>query len=106
MQTATALLQMMVQGASQLPKQRAGLISLEQLVATLTETILTISELEALVKSLNKTDDNFLPAQQDLEGFVLSRVRFVFNQSKTKTLIERLSRNKASSNLMFNIIQW
>lgn len=95
-QTAVAYLQNFVGKASQLNKHRASLVSMDQLVATLTEAVLTISEIDTLVK----------PLTLEKEMPLWDRVRVAFDQTSMTVAIHRLSRNKASLDLMFNILQW
>ncbi|KAI4153019.1 MAG: hypothetical protein LQ340_002558 [Diploschistes diacapsis] len=94
-QTAVAYLQNFVGKASQLNKHRASLVSMDQLVATLTEAVLTISEIDTLVK----------PLTLEKEMPLWDRVRVAFDQTSMTVAIHRLSRNKASLDLMFNILQ-
>ena len=99
LQVAVAALNDFIQRASQLPKHRTGLISLEQLVATLTEAVITMSEIEALLKPFKVTN-------LSRNMLLRNKLRMIFKQGSVVTIIQRLQRNKASLNLMFNIVQW
>ena len=95
LRVATTALRRIIQNSGQLPQHRANLVSLESLVATLTEVIMTISDLEALLKPLNLILTHAHPQLLSLK----QRVLFTFDNPKMKTLTERLSRNKSSLTL-------
>ena len=97
LQLAVSVLYRLIRGVDRLSKRRTRLISLEQLMATLTETVLTISEIEAQLKTIASRNDRFS---------LYDRVKVAFALPGIKTLVGRLQRNKASLNLMFNILQW
>ena len=99
LQVAMAALNDFIHRASKLPKHRAGLISLGQLVATLTEAVFTISEIEVLLKPFKVTN-------LSRNMLLRNKLRMIFKQGSVVTIIQRLHRNKASLNLMFNIVQW
>ena len=99
LQTAVAGLNEFMGRASQLPKHRTSLISVDQLVATLTEAVLIISEIESLLKPIKSGIFTKTLLVQD-------RLRFISNQGTISMIIQRIQRSKASLNLMFNIVQW
>ena len=99
LQVAVAALNDFIQGANKLPKHRTSLISFEQLVATLTEAVLTMSEIEVLLKPFKVTN-------LSRNMLLRNKLRMIFKQGSIVTIIQRLQRNKASLNLMFNIVQW
>ena len=106
MQSAAVSLQGMVRRATQLPKYRTSLISLDHLVTTLTETIMTISQLDRLLEPLKIVHT---PAYALVKDDILplrDRIKLVVDNTKTANLVRRLQRNKASLSLMFNIILW
>ena len=101
LRTAAASLQGFVQDASQLPRHRTCLISLEQLVATITEAVLTVSELEKRAQRLGFSTSALISPLSLRSG-----VRAIQCPSQFPTLLERLQRNKASLNLMLTVIRW
>ena len=106
MQSAVVSLQGMVRTATELPKHRTSLISLDYLVATITETIMTISQLDSFLEPLKNVHtpayalvkDNILPLRD--------RIKVMVENAKTANLVRRMQRNKASLSPMFNIIRW
>ena len=99
LQIAVAALKGLMGRASQLPKSRTCLISLDQLVATLTEAVLNVSEIEALLEPI--IAGIFARTES-----VRIRLRSLTEQDTIKAIVQRIQRNKASLNLVFNIIQW
>ncbi|PQE13607.1 putative RAS-2 protein [Rutstroemia sp. NJR-2017a BVV2] len=83
-------------GMSLAPRRRISMISVEQLVVTLTEAVLTFSELEALVTSIAR--DNGLS--------ITTRLLYVWNENTVSSIMLRLERHKTSLSLMLNIAQW
>ena len=73
------------------------MIRVEQLVAILTEAVLTFSELEALVTSIAK-DKGRLP--------IMSRLNTLWKEDVVTNILLRLERHKSSLSLMLNIAQW
>lgn len=97
MYMAVSVLNRLVEDIEESSTRNKSYISLEQLVATLTEAVLTVSAIEAQIKGLT--------------GFGTSsalgvHMRTALNLPKMQTLVDRLQRNKSSLNLMFNIVQW
>ena len=106
MYAATASLQQIAQRMSGLPRHRANLISLDQLVAALTDSILIISELETLIEPFKAMISEAHPLLDQKAVGLKERLQITFRSPRTTGLIERLQRTKASLNLMFNIMQW
>jgi len=73
------------------------MIRVEQLVAILTEAVLTFSELEVLVTSIAK-DKGRLP--------ITSRLTTLWKEDIVTSIMLRLERHKSSLSLMLNIAQW
>jgi hypothetical protein len=90
-QTALSSLQTLLADLSSIPTHRAALIQVEQLVVTLTEAVLTFSELDALRGSK-------VP--------VAKRLRWTQAEGNCLKLVERIQRHKASISLMLHIFQW
>jgi hypothetical protein len=84
-------------GMSSAPKKRIAMIRVNQLVATLSEAVLTFSDLEALVSSIAK-DKGRLP--------IMSRLLSVWKEEEVASIMLRLERHKSSLSLMLNIVQW
>lgn len=84
-------------GISTAPRGRISMIRVEQLVAILTEAVLTFSELEALVTSIVK-DKGRLP--------ITSRLMSLWKEDVVTNILLRLERHKSSLSLMLNIAQW
>lgn len=78
--------------------RRTALIQLDQLVVTLTESVLTFSELEAIITPLAVPNEELFPLRARLKWTRVER-----NCSK---MVEKLQRHKASISLMLNILQW
>jgi hypothetical protein len=84
-------------GINSAPGRRISMIRVEQLVAILTEAVLTFSELEALVTSIAK-DKGRLP--------ITSRLTTLWKEDVVTSIMLRLERHKSSLSLMLNIAQW
>jgi hypothetical protein len=84
-------------GINSAPRRRISMIRVEQLVAILTEAVLTFSELEVLVTSIAK-DKGRLP--------VTSRLTTLWKEDVVTSIMLRLERHKSSLSLMLNIAQW
>ena len=89
-------LQTYLLGAASPSKSRASLILVEQVIVTLTECVTTFSELE----------DALGTSKNDAEMSALNRVRWAMKESNISDIQGRLQSNKASLNLMLNIMQW
>jgi len=73
------------------------MIRLDQLLATLSEAVLTFSELEALVESIAKDRGRLL---------IMSRLTSLWKEEDVTSIMLRLERHKSSLSLMLNIAQW
>lgn len=78
------------------PSKRISMIQVDQLVATLTEAVLTFSELEALV----------MPLGDPSEISIIQRMKWAWEEETISSIMVRLDRHKSSFSLMLNIIQW
>ncbi|MCJ1328076.1 hypothetical protein MMC10_004751 [Thelotrema lepadinum] len=105
MHTAVDSLRRILQRVSRLPEHRASLISLDRLVATLTETICTVSELETIIEPFNIMNTPAYPLIKNRAVVLKDRLQVAFKSTRTAVLIERLQRTQTSLILMFNIIQ-
>lgn len=77
-------------------QRRLSMIEVDQLVATLTESVLTFSELEELVAPFDKFHQASLG----------DRVKWVWKEDNITRIMLRLDRHKSSLSLMLNIVQW
>jgi type II secretory pathway component PulJ len=75
---------------------RLGMIQVDQLVATVTEAVMTISELEAVTEPLSKGS----------KESILTRIKWAWNENAISSILLRLDRHKSSFSLMLNIAQW
>jgi hypothetical protein len=78
------------------PIHRIAMIQLDHLIATLTESVLTFSELEALVK----------PLATGPKTSILERIKWAWKEDAVSGIMQRLERHKSSFSLMLNIAQW
>lgn len=81
----------------QLPPERAALIQIDDVVAILTQTVLTFSELEAFVRSA---------ASRNSLLRLRSRISWPWQQAGADRLLNRLQQHKLTLSLMLQIIQW
>jgi hypothetical protein len=84
-------------GISSAPRKRVSMIRVNQLVATLSEAVLTFSELEALAASVAK--ERGKPA-------IIPRLTALWKEEEVTSIMLRLERHKSSLSLMLNIAQW
>jgi hypothetical protein len=83
-------------GMASAPKQRIALIQLNHLIAILTESVFTFSELEALVT----------PFAARSQILIMVRVKWAWKEDTVLGIMQRLQRHKSSLSLMLNIVQW
>jgi hypothetical protein len=81
---------------SSAPRRRISMIQVDQLVATLTEAVLTFSELEALLTPLGAWS----------EISMLERMQWAWKEDTISRIMLRLDRHKSSLSLMLTIVQW
>ena len=77
-------------------QRRLSMIEVDQLVATLTESVLTFSELEALVK----------PYRTCPPATMRTRIKWYWKEDAISRIMLRLDRHKSSLSLMLSIVQW
>jgi hypothetical protein len=77
-------------------QRRLSMIEVDQLVATLTESVLTFSELELLI-----TPFETLP-----QASIRKRIKWAWTEDVVSSIVLRLDRHKSSLSLMLNIVQW
>jgi hypothetical protein len=83
-------------GMASVPRRRIALIQLDQLVATLTESVLTFSELEDLLAPFVASSG--IP--------IMNRAKWIRREEAISRIMQRLQRHKSSLSLMLNIVQW
>ena len=84
-------------GIDSAPRRRISMIQVDQLVATLSDAVLTFSELEALVHPL---------AADSLNPSLVERMKWVWKEDTIGNIMLRLDRHKASLTLMLTIVHW
>jgi hypothetical protein len=84
-------------GIDSAPRRRISMIQVDQLVATLSDAVLTFSELEALVHPL---------ATVSLNPSLVERMKWVWKEDTIGNIMLRLDRHKASLTLMLTIVHW
>lgn len=97
-QAALLSLQTLLTDLSSAPPRRAALIQLDHLIVTLTESVLTFSELEAIITPLAVSKGQKFPLR--------TRLKWTRIEGNCSKMVERLQRHKASISLMLNILQW
>jgi len=84
--------------------RRAAFIQLDQLIAILTDAVLTVSDLERLVGSVPTDDDSALEAITFTT--FLARTKMVWKTDEISAAVGKLQQHKASLSLLLNIVQW
>lgn len=95
-ETSLSAIQIFIHELSLAQRQRIAMIQVDQLLATLTEAVLTFSELEALVR----------PFEMDSGKVMKERIRWYWKEDDIFRIMTRLERYKSSFTLMLNIVQW
>jgi hypothetical protein len=83
-------------GISEAPRRRISMIQVDQLVATLTESVLTFSELGDLIA----------PLWEGSQMSIRRRMKLAWEEDKISSIMLRLDRHKTSLSLMLAILQW
>ncbi|KAF2029560.1 hypothetical protein EK21DRAFT_24193, partial [Setomelanomma holmii] len=97
MQAALSSLQFLLANLAAAPAHRAAMIQLNQLIITLTDTVLTFSDLDAAIAPFAGLRAAKVPAMQ--------RLKWTQAEEKCLKIVERLQRHKTSISLMLNILQ-
>ncbi|KAF4634125.1 hypothetical protein G7Y89_g3974 [Cudoniella acicularis] len=82
-------------GIETAPTRRISMIQVDHLRATLTEAVLTFSELEELLT----------PRVPGSDISMLERIKWAWNEDTVSSIVGRLERHKSSLSLMLNIVQ-
>jgi hypothetical protein len=85
-----------VLGVTPASRRRLSMIEVDQLVATLTESVLTFFELEVMVTPFGTCS----------EASIRNRLKWAWREDDISRIILRLDRHKSSLSLMLNIVQW
>ena len=80
------------------PKRRVSMVQVDHLVATLTEAVLTFSELEAVIIPLKDINVSAVSTIQ--------RLKWAWEEENMANIMTRLDRHKSSLSLILNILQW
>jgi hypothetical protein len=97
-QAALWSLQILLDDLSTSPPRRTALIQLDQLIATLTEAVLTFKQLESILEPMGVSGDQKFPLR--------TRLRWTRTGSTCLKIVDQLQRQKTSLSLMLNILQW
>lgn len=84
-------------GLQRIPENRRKMIHISKLVIIFRESIVSISELEAIVT---------LAARTDGRRFKWSKIKWILEQEKIVRCVQRLESNKTSLSAMLNILHW
>jgi hypothetical protein len=96
--SAFSSLQDLLANLSSAPPRRTALIQVDRLIVTLTETVLTFSELETIVIPLAVPKGQKFPLR--------TRLKWTRVEGDCARMVEKLQRHKASVSLMLNVLQW
>lgn len=96
-QHALELLQKYLIGAENLDSSRKSLLSLRNIVATLTGCVTTYSKLEEIVRKCTSTGE--------ISG-VISRAKWALHEEEIDRMVGRLRDHKLSMILMLTTLQW
>lgn len=78
------------------PRRRLSMIGVDQLIAILTESVLTFSKLEVLIT----------PFSTCPQASMRDRMKWTWKEDVVSLITLRLDRHKSSLSLMLNIVQW
>lgn len=95
---ALSSLEILLAHLSSSQTHRAALIQIDQLITTLTDSVLTFSELETAIIPFDSLQGANMPLR--------ARMRWVRAEDKCRMILERMQRHKATISLMLNILQW
>jgi hypothetical protein len=96
--SAFASLQSLLVDLSSAPPRRTAMVQVDRLIVTLTETVLTFSELETVVAPLAVPQGQKFPLR--------TRLKWTRVEGDCARMVEKLQRHKLSVSLMLNIFQW
>jgi hypothetical protein len=94
--TCLSAIQDLLYGMNMVSRQRMALIKVDHLVASLTQAVLTFSELEALINKIITGPSSSL----------MLRVNWTRRQNKLASIMQRLESHKSSLSLMLSIARW
>lgn len=95
LRTVLSALQILFDDLDSVPKARAMLIPIDQLVAVFTDGVILFSELEAVVLPLREPKDS-----------IRSRIQWFQKEGAIQASLSRLQIFRSSISLMLNILQW
>ncbi len=87
----------LIDGLSKLPKERKEMIHVKHLVVIFRETILSFSDLEAIIVP---------PAGSQAEATGWDTVKWLWREKDISRAVQRLESHRASLSLMLNVLQW
>jgi hypothetical protein len=95
---ALSSLQTLLADLSSTQSHRAALIQIDQLIVTLTDSVLTFSELETAIAPFVALQSAKVPLK--------ARLKWLWAEDSCNKIVDRLQRQKATISLMLNILQW
>jgi len=98
MRIALSSVEELIRTINAVPQRRKVLIQLDHLIITLTQSMITFSELEAQVSP-------FI-ADSAAEPSTWDRLKFAWQEERILISIQRLESHKSSIMLMLSILQW
>jgi hypothetical protein len=98
MRLALISVEKLILDVSSVPRKRKALVEVEHLVITLTESVITFSDLEALVSPF-VTDSV-------IDTSAWKRLKWAWKEEKVSLSIQRLESHKSSIIMMLSILQW
>ena len=96
--SAFASLQSLLVDLSSAPPRRTAMVQVDRLIVTLTETVLTFSELETVVTPLVVSKGQKYPLR--------TRLKWTRVEQNCERMVAKLQRHKSSVSLMLNVLQW
>jgi hypothetical protein len=94
--TALGSLQDFVSSRAKAASERGNLIQLDQLLTTLTGCVTTYSDLQFILEGLDISE----------EMGTFNRIKWMRQENRLNTLVQRLQSHKSSLTLMLTIMQW
>lgn len=91
-------LQTLLADLSSTQSHRAALIQIDQLIVTLTDSVLTFSELETAIAPFVTLQGAKVPFR--------ARLKWLWAEDSCSKIVDRLQRHKSTISLMLNILQW
>jgi hypothetical protein len=95
---ALSSLQTLLADLSSTQSHRTALIQIDQLIVTLTDSVLTFSELETAIAPFVAPEGAKVPLR--------ARLRWLWAEDSCNKIVDRLQRQKTTISLILNVLQW